>query len=105
LPHTNNALSVAITALRSDRLRPVVAEDHIAVLRLLWNRHKNLTSLHTRAMQTARIAATTSSANDTHLALSSACERSSQGLLPVCTRRGLNKETNLPERRDTKSGL
>jgi transposase len=46
----NDALSVAIAALRSDRLRPVGAEDHIAVLRLLWNRHKNLTSLHTQAV-------------------------------------------------------
>ena len=46
----NDALSVAIAALRSDRLRPVVAEDHVAVLRLLWNRHKNLTSLHTQAV-------------------------------------------------------
>jgi len=46
----NDAFSVAIAALRSDRLRPVVAEDHIAVLRLLWNRHKNLTSHHTQAV-------------------------------------------------------
>jgi len=46
----NDALSVAIAALRSDRLRLVVAEDHLAVLRLLWNRHKNLTSLHTQAV-------------------------------------------------------
>jgi transposase len=46
----NDALSVAVAALRSARLRPVVAEDHIAVLRLLWNRHKNLTSLHTQAV-------------------------------------------------------
>jgi len=46
----NDALSVAIAALRSDRLRSVVAEDHSAVLRLLWNRHKNLTSLHTQAV-------------------------------------------------------
>jgi len=45
----NDALSVAIAALRSD-LRLVVAEDHLAVLRLLWNRHKNLTSLHTQAV-------------------------------------------------------
>jgi transposase len=46
----NDAFSVAIAALRSDRLRVVVAEDHIAVLRLLWNRHKNLTSHHTQAV-------------------------------------------------------
>ena len=46
----NDALSAAIAALRSSRLRSVVAEDHVAVLRLLWNRHKNLTSLHTQAV-------------------------------------------------------
>jgi len=46
----NDAFSVAIAALRSSRLRPVVTEDHIAVLRLRWNRHKNLTSLHTQAV-------------------------------------------------------
>ena len=46
----NDALSVAVAALRSSRLRLVVAEDHVAVLRLLWNRHKNLTSLHTQAV-------------------------------------------------------
>src|SRR3974377_1422637 len=46
----NDALSVAVAALRSSRLRLVVAEDHVAVLRLLWNRHKNLTSRHTQAV-------------------------------------------------------
>jgi len=46
----NDAFSVAIAALRSSRLRVVMVEDHIAVLRLLWNRHKNLTSLHTQAV-------------------------------------------------------
>jgi len=46
----NDALSAAIAALRSSRLRSVVAEDHLAVLRLLCNRHKNLTSLHTQAV-------------------------------------------------------
>jgi transposase len=46
----NDAFSVAIAALRSSRLRPVVVEDNIAVLRLLWNRHKNLTSAHTQAV-------------------------------------------------------
>ena len=46
----NDAFPVAIAALRSSRLRPVVTEDHIAVLRLLSNRHKNLTSLHTQAV-------------------------------------------------------
>jgi hypothetical protein len=46
----NDAFSVAVAALRSSRLRVVVAEDQIAVLRLLWNRHKNLTSHHTQAV-------------------------------------------------------
>jgi transposase len=46
----NDAFSVAVAALRSPRLRSVVTEDHVAVLRLLWNRHKNLTSLHTQAV-------------------------------------------------------
>src|ERR1039457_1226410 len=46
----NDAFSVAVAALRSPRLRLVVTEDHVAVLRLLWNRHKNLTSLHTQAV-------------------------------------------------------
>lgn len=46
----NDAYSVAVAALRSPRLRMVEAEDHIAVLRLLWNRHKNLTSAHTQAV-------------------------------------------------------
>jgi transposase len=46
----NDAYSVAIAALRSPRLRAVDTEDHIAVLRLLWNRHKNLAGAHTQAM-------------------------------------------------------
>jgi transposase len=46
----NDALSAAIAALRSARLRAVETEDHVAVLRLLWNRHKNLGSLHTQAV-------------------------------------------------------
>jgi transposase len=46
----NDAFSVAVAALRSSRLRVVVAEDQIAVLRFLWNRHKNLTSHHTQAV-------------------------------------------------------
>lgn len=46
----NDAYSVAVAALRSPRLRSAVNEDHVAVLRLLWNRHKNLTSAHTQAM-------------------------------------------------------
>jgi len=46
----NDAFSVAVAALRSSRLRSVVAEDHVVVLRLLWNRHKNLGSLHTQAV-------------------------------------------------------
>ncbi len=46
----NDALSVAVAALRAAKLRPVVAEDGVVLLRLLWNRHKNLSSLHTQAM-------------------------------------------------------
>jgi len=46
----NDAYSVAVAALRSSRLRPVGSEDHVAVLRLLCNRHKNLTSAHTQAV-------------------------------------------------------
>jgi len=46
----NDAYSVAVAALRSPRLRTAGAEEHVAVLRLLWNRHKNLTSAHTQAM-------------------------------------------------------
>jgi transposase len=46
----NDALSVAVAALRAAKLRPVIAEDGVALLRLLWNRHKNLSSLHTQAM-------------------------------------------------------
>ena len=46
----NDAYSVAVAALRSPRLRAAGAAEHVAVLRLLWNRHKNLTSAHTQAM-------------------------------------------------------
>jgi len=46
----NDAYSVAVAALRSPRLRSAASEDHVAVLRLLWNRHKNLTSAHTQAV-------------------------------------------------------
>jgi transposase len=46
----NDAYAVAVAALRSSRLRAVGVADHVTVLRLLWNRHKNLTSAHTQAM-------------------------------------------------------
>jgi len=46
----NDAYSVAVAALRSPRLRAAENDEHVTVLRLLWNRHKNLTSLHTQAM-------------------------------------------------------
>jgi transposase len=45
----NDARSVAIVALRQRGLRVVVAEDHVAVLRMLGRRHKQLASLKTQA--------------------------------------------------------
>ncbi len=45
----NDARSVAIVALRRPRLRVVTAEDHVAVLRMLAKRHKQLSSLKTQA--------------------------------------------------------
>jgi transposase len=45
----NDARSVAIVALRQDGLRRVEAEDHVAVLRMLAKRHKQLASLKTQA--------------------------------------------------------
>jgi len=45
----NDARSVAIVALRQDGLRAVTAEDHVAVLRMLANRHTQLSSLKTQA--------------------------------------------------------
>jgi transposase len=45
----NDARSVAIVALRQNGLRVVAAEDHVAVLRMLAKRHKQLASLKTQA--------------------------------------------------------
>jgi transposase len=45
----NDARSVAIVALHQSGLRRVKAEDHVAVLRMLAKRHKQLTSLKTQA--------------------------------------------------------
>jgi transposase len=53
----NDARSVAIAALRSDRLRQVVADDHAQVLRLLVKRHRDMAQL--RAKQLVRLSALT----------------------------------------------
>jgi len=45
----NDARSVAIVALRQPGLRIVTAEDHVAVLRMLAKRHKQLASRKTQA--------------------------------------------------------
>jgi len=45
----NDARSVAIVALRQPGLRVVTSEDHVAVLRMLAKRHKELASLKTQA--------------------------------------------------------
>jgi transposase len=45
----NDARSVAIVALHQTGLRKVAVEDHVAVLRMLAKRHKQLTSLKTQA--------------------------------------------------------
>jgi transposase len=45
----NDARSVAIVALHQGGLRRVETEDHVAVLRMLAGRHKQLTSLKTQA--------------------------------------------------------
>jgi transposase len=45
----NDARSVAIVALHQAGLRRVTAEDHVAVLRMLAGRHKQLASLKTQA--------------------------------------------------------
>ncbi len=45
----NDARSVAIVALRQPGLRVVTTEDHVAVLRMLAKRHKQLSSLKTQA--------------------------------------------------------
>jgi transposase len=44
----NDALSTAIAGLRHRDLRPVVADNHAAVLRLLADRHKDLVALRTQ---------------------------------------------------------
>jgi transposase len=46
----NDALSTAIAALRDPRLRTVVAGDHVMVLRMLADRHQDLTRLRTQAV-------------------------------------------------------
>ncbi len=45
----NDARSVAIVALRNPGLRVVTVEDHVAVLRMLAKRHKQLAGLKTQA--------------------------------------------------------
>ncbi len=45
-----DALSTAIAALRDPHLRTVSAEDHVMVLRLLADRHQDLTALRTQAV-------------------------------------------------------
>ncbi len=45
----NDARSVAIVALRQSGLRAVTTEDHVVVLRMLANRHIQLSSLKTQA--------------------------------------------------------
>jgi transposase len=46
----NDALSTAIAALRDPHLRTVMVEDHAMLLRLLADRHQDLTSLRTQAV-------------------------------------------------------
>ena len=46
----NDALSTAIAALRGRRLRPVVLDDQVAIIRLLANRHHDLVAHHTQAL-------------------------------------------------------
>jgi transposase len=46
----NDALSTAIAALRNRRLHPVVADDHVVILRMLADRHHDLTRLRTQAV-------------------------------------------------------
>ncbi len=47
-PH--DARSAAVVALRHPRLRTVIADDHVAILRLLAKRHHDLTGLRTQAI-------------------------------------------------------
>ena len=46
----NDALSTAVAALRNRGLRGVVASDHVAILRMLADRHHDLTRLRTQAV-------------------------------------------------------
>ena len=46
----NDALSTAIAALRGRRLRPVELDDHVAIIRMMANRHHNVVALHTQAV-------------------------------------------------------
>lgn len=46
----NDALATAVAALRGRSLRPVVADDHRAVLRMIADRHHDLTRLRTQAV-------------------------------------------------------
>jgi transposase len=46
----NDARSAAVAALRSKDLRPVVAEDHAAVLKLWSKRRRDLGSLRTQVV-------------------------------------------------------
>jgi len=46
----NDALSTAIAALRGRRLRHVELDDHVAIIRMLANRHHNVVALHTQAV-------------------------------------------------------
>jgi transposase len=47
---SHDARSAAVVALRHRSLRPVRAEDHVVVLRLLAKRHHDLTAARTRAV-------------------------------------------------------
>ena len=46
----NDALSTAIAALRQRRLRHVSGDDHVAILRMLADRHHDLAALRTQAV-------------------------------------------------------
>ena len=46
----NDALSTAIAALRGRRLRPVAADDHLAIIRMLATRHHDLIAAQTRTV-------------------------------------------------------
>jgi transposase len=46
----NDALSIAIAALRAPRLRTVAKEDHAAILRMLGDHHRDLGSLRTQVI-------------------------------------------------------